>query len=276
MSQDRIAAAFAEARVQRRKALIAYVCAGDPSLQATERLVPEMAAAGADIIELGVPFSDPIADGPVIQAASQRALAQGTTLAAILELVARLRGRGLQAPLVLMGYLNPFLAMGLDAFAKRASDAQVDGLIVPDAPLEEAGSLSQLLAQRGIDLVLMAAPTTGPERLERLGAMTRGFLYFVSVTGVTGARAFLPPDLPAQLSRARAASRAPVAVGFGVSTPEQARSLGAHADAVVVGSALVRALEQSRGEPGPVAQRVRELRAALCLEGESGAGAQAR
>jgi tryptophan synthase alpha chain len=260
---SRIASAFERARTESRKVLVAYLCAGDPSLAHTEKAVPALAAAGADIIELGVPFSDPIADGPVIQAAAQRALDGGTTPGQVLELVARLRQSGVAAPLVLMGYLNPIVAMGLEAFCAAAAKAGVDGLIVPDLPVDEADELAAAASSKGLDLVLLAAPTTTPERLARIGAMTRGFLYYVSVTGVTGGRAQLPDDLPAQLAEARKASRVPVAVGFGVSTPEQARTLGAHADAVVVGSALVKQLHDDGGAPDGIAARVRALAEAL-------------
>ena len=261
MTARRIEVAFARAKGEKRSALVAYLCAGDPSLAATERLVPAIVSAGADIIELGVPFSDPIADGPVIQAASQRALASGTSLPKLLDLVARLRASGLSTPLVLMGYANPMVAMGWERFAERAARAGVDGAIVPDLPLEEAEPVSAVLAAAGLDLVLLAAPTTPPERLARIAERTRGFLYFVSVTGVTGGGAELPEELPAMLARARQVPR--VAVGFGVSRPEQARLLAPHADGVVVGTAIVRGIERAGGAAEPVAALVRSLRQAL-------------
>lgn len=260
---SRIALAFERARAEERKSLVAYLCAGDPSLDATERLVPALAAAGADVIELGVPFSDPIADGPTIQAASQRALDAGTTLSKVLDRVARLRRQGCAVPLVLMGYLNPIVAMGVETFCARAAEAGVDGLIVPDLPFDEASELSEGAAKHGIDLILLAAPTTLPERLAEIGRRTRGFLYFVSVTGVTGARAELPTDLPERLAAVKACTSVPVAVGFGIATPEQARALSAHADAVVVGSAIVKAVDAAKGEVAPVATLVRTLAEAL-------------
>jgi tryptophan synthase alpha chain len=251
---NRLERHLARARSDGRRSLVVYLCAGDPDLATTERLVPALAAAGADVIELGVPFSDPLADGPTIQAAAERALRSGTTLAGILELVSRVRGRGCEVPLVLMGYMNPFVRMGLDAFVARAAEAGVDGVIVPDLPLEEAHTLGDAAAAKELSLVLLAAPTTPPQRLRAIGSQTRGFLYFVSITGVTGARAALPADLPARLDAVRAASAAPVAVGFGISAPEQARALAEHADAVVVGSALVSEIARSGGRPeGPVA-----------------------
>jgi len=245
---------FQQARAAKRRSLIVFLCAGDPDLAATERLVPALAEAGADVIELGVPFSDPLADGPTIQAAADRALRSGTTLAGILDLVGRLRGHGCDVPLALMGYMNPIVRMGVETFVARSAAVGVDGFIVPDLPLEEADPLADSAAAKGLSLVLLAAPTTPPDRLRRIGERTRGFLYFVSVTGVTGARAALPADLPARLDAVRAASRAPVAVGFGVSAPEQAAALAEHADAVVVGSALVAEIARSGGKPdGPVA-----------------------
>ncbi len=189
-----------------------------PGPRRTERLVPALAAAGADVIELGVPFSDPLADGPTIQAAAERALRSGTTLRRHPgDLVARLRSDGCEVPLVLMGYMNPIVRMGVESFVARSAEVGVDGFIVPDLPLEEADPLGDAAAARGLSLVLLAAPTTPPERLRRIGQRTRGFLYFVSITGVTGARAALPADLPARLDAVRAASAAPVAVGFGIS-----------------------------------------------------------
>jgi len=253
-SMNRLERHFAGRRSDGRRSLVVYLCAGDPDLAATDRLVPALAAAGADVIELGVPFSDPLADGPTIQAAAERALRSGTTLAGILDLVGRLRRGGCDVPLALMGYMNPIVRMGIDAFVGRAAEVGVDGIIVPDLPLEEAGPLGDAATGRDLSLVLLAAPTTPPDRLRRIGERTRGFLYFVSITGVTGARAALPADLPGRLDAVRAASRAPVAVGFGISAPEQAAALAEHADAVVVGSALVAEIARSGGRTdGPVA-----------------------
>jgi tryptophan synthase alpha chain len=235
---SRIAAVFAQAREQERAALICYAMGGDPSLAATEELLLALDRAGADVIELGVPFSDPIADGPAIQAAAVRALAAGTTLRDLLAMAARLRGK-LRAPLVLMGYANPFYSFGLASFCEAAEAAGIAGVIVPDLPLEESGELRELLSARGLELILLCAPTTGPERLVAIAQASRGFLYTVSVTGVTGARVALPTDLTARLDELRALSPVPVAVGFGISTAEQARELALHADGIVVGSALV-------------------------------------
>ncbi len=260
---NRIAQAFARSKAEKRPALIAYVCAGDPSIETTARVVPRLARAGADLIELGIPFSDPIADGPTIQAAGQRSLQAGTTPLKVLELAAALRRDGLATPLLLMTYLNPILAFGLEDFFRRAADAQVDGVLVPDLPLDEEAPVKLAAGRHRLDLVLFAGPTTHPDRLARIGRATQGFLYFLSVTGVTGARGALPAELPGQLAAARAASKAPVAVGFGISTPEQAKALAPHADGIIVGSAIVAALHRSGGDPGPPADLVRSLAVAL-------------
>jgi len=250
MSGSRITGAFERARSEGRAALIVYVCAGDPSLEATAALVPELARAGADIIELGVPFSDPMADGPVIQAASERALASGTTLRGILTMVEALRRAGTDVPLALMSYLNPIHALGdLPSIAS----AGVDALILPDLPYDEAAPWRTAIEACAMDLIPLAAPTTAPERLAAIGAVARGFLYFVSRTGVTGAQKGLPPELPSQLLAARAVSRAPVAVGFGVDSPAHASALARHADGVIVGSALIERLHSLPGPAGAAA-----------------------
>jgi len=254
---------FADARSTGRKALVVYVCAGDPDLATTEALVPQLAEAGADVVEVGVPFSDPLADGPTIQAAAQRALQSGTTLHGVLGMVHRLRRSGCTVPLVLFGYMNPIVRMGLQPFVTAAAEAGADGVLVADLPLEESHALGHLAEASGLSVVLLAAPTTPPARLRAIGQATRGFLYFVSVTGVTGSRAELPADLPAKLAEARAASQAPVAVGFGVSTAAQASALAAHADAVVVGSALVEALHRGRPDASEGLALVARLAAAV-------------
>ena len=241
-----------------RTALVCYAMGGDPTLAATEELLRAIDGEGADVIEIGLPFSDPIADGPTLQAAATRALRGGTTLSRLLETVERLRMR---APLVAMGYMNPVESMGNHAFARALARAGIAGAIVPDLPLEEAPPLRESLDQEGVDLVPLIAPTTGPERAAAIARQARGFLYYVSVTGVTGARAELPPDLAARLRELRALSPVPVAVGFGISRPEQAAALRGLADGVVVGSALVAAHHQ--GGLRAAAEMVRGLRAAL-------------
>jgi len=239
---SRISTTFARLRSRGERALIPYLTAGDPSLEVTRALVLEAEARGADLIELGFPFSDPLADGPIIQRASQRALDGGVTLLGLLDLARELRGR-LRAPLILMTYMNPLLAYGLEAVTKEAS-AGFDGLIVPDLPLEEAGPLQRGARQAGLDLIFLVAPTSRPERIRLIARKTRGFLYAVSLMGVTGPRAQLPSDLVSYLQGIRAVTEKPVSVGFGISHPEQVRALAAYADGMIVGSALVHLVEE--------------------------------
>jgi tryptophan synthase alpha chain len=241
-----------------RTGLVCYAMGGDPTLAATEELLRAVDGEGADVIEIGLPFSDPIADGPTLQAAATRALRGGATLGRLLEVVERLE---LRAPVVAMGYMNPVECMGSHAFARALAQAGIAGAIIPDLPLEEAGPLRADLAGAGVDLVPLIAPTTGPERAAAIARQARGFLYYVSVTGVTGARAELPADLAGRLRELRALSPVPVAVGFGISRPEQAAALRGLADGVVVGSALVAAHHQ--GGVRAAAELVRGLRAAL-------------
>jgi len=234
----RIAERFRLLRGRGERALVPFVTAGDPDLGTTEALVLAMAVAGADAVEIGVPFSDPIGEGPTIQRSSERALRSGTSLRRVLELVKGLRPR-VEIPIVLMGYANPVLAMGEARFAEAAAAVGVDGSIVVDMPPEESALLRRELEAHGVDPILLAAPTTSPERLAMLARETRGFLYYVSLTGVTGARAELASGIEEQVRRVRAGSEIPLCVGFGVSRPEHARALAAFADGVVVGSALV-------------------------------------
>ncbi|MDD9801937.1 MAG: tryptophan synthase subunit alpha [Deltaproteobacteria bacterium] len=258
---SRLAARFAQLRARGERALLPFLTAGDPSLEATPELVLAAAAAGADAIEIGVPFSDPIAEGPVIQRASERALRAGANLRRVLQLVAQLRPQ-IEAPLLLMGYANPFYAMGAEAFAAEAAEAGVDGVICPDLPPEEGADFYAALAERGVDGVLMAGPTTTPQRLAQLARQTRGFLYYVSLTGVTGARNRLAPGIEAGVRAARQSAAIPICVGFGVSTPEQAGEIGRYADGVVVGSALVSRIEEA-ANPGAAAESVARFVAAL-------------
>jgi tryptophan synthase alpha chain len=243
---SRLDKTFAALRERGERALIPYFTAGDPSLATTARLVVEAARQGADVIELGVPFSDPLADGPVIQRATQRALAAGVTLPRVLETVRELRG-DLSVPLVFLTYYNPILAFGLKAFCRTALEAGVDGVIVADLPPEEAGPLHAEADPLGFDLIHMAAPTSPPARMRKIARASRGFIYLVSLTGVTGERAALPPDLVGLLRTLRAVTTKPVCVGFGISTPEQAALVGQSADGVAVGSAIVRLIERHAG-----------------------------
>lgn len=240
---SRIDDCFADLRSRGETALVPFVTAGDPDLDTTEALVLAMAEAGGDVIELGIPFSDPIADGPTNQRSSQRALEGGSSLRKILALVRKLRTHT-EVPIVLMGYANPVLTMGTQAFASAAAEVGVDGVIVVDLPLEEGAELYGACRQHAIDPVLLAAPTSPAERVSRLAAEARGFLYYVSLTGVTSARAELAEGLEDRVRAAKqAAGDLPICVGFGISTPEHAATVGAFADGVVVGSAIVNRIE---------------------------------
>jgi len=260
----RIARRFAELRERSQMGLVAFITAGDPSLPATESLVLALAEAGADVIELGVPFSDPLADGPAIQRSSERALRAGTTLAGVLELVVAIRRKS-DVALVLFSYYNPVLQMGLEQFAERASAAGADGVLVTDLTPEEAGDYRRIVAAHGLDTIFLAAPTSTDERLTKIAACTSGFLYLISRTGVTGAKDSLPEDLPALVRRVRRVTTLPIAVGFGISLPGQVSVLGGLADAAVVGSALVEEIERAptvEAARVAVADRVRSLKQA--------------
>lgn len=260
MSVARLTQAFAH-----RKALVTYLMAGDGGAEKTVEAVAQLAQAGADVVELGFPFSDPIADGPVIQQAAMRSRAHGTTLEVVLDIAQRARAR-VQVPLVLMGYLNPVLAYGVERFVARAAACGVDGLIIPDLPPEEAGELTRAARAHDVATVFLLAPTSTAQREDAVLRASTGFVYFVSVTGVTGARTSAP-DIGEQVERVRRRAKVPVAVGFGVSSGEQARTLAQFCDGVVVGSALVDRM--AKGEPlGPF---VAGLRAGLDAPPPSGA-----
>ncbi|HWX74371.1 MAG TPA: tryptophan synthase subunit alpha [Solirubrobacteraceae bacterium] len=253
---QRIEAAFAASG--KRAALMPYVMAGFPTLEDSLRIGEQCVAAGGDVIELGVPYSDPLADGPVIHAAGTRALAAGASIGGVLEVA---RGLAPSVPVVLMCYANMVFAPGAEAFLERLSQSGACGLIVPDLPLEEAGELRAACDARGLALVPLAAPTTPPERLAAIGAAARGFLYTVSVLGTTGERAALQGRFAEVIARAKASSEVPVALGFGISTPEHARqAAAAGADGVIVGTRLVRAAGE---DPDSVGEVVAELSAAL-------------
>jgi tryptophan synthase alpha chain len=231
--------AFSKAKASRRAALMPYFTLGFPSRADSLEVVEAIAASGADLIELGVPFSDPLADGPTIQRSTQIALENGITVKDCLDMVRILREHGVSLPLMLMGYYNPILAYGPDRFASEARQVGVDGLIIPDLPLEEAAELETACRQNGLALVYLVAPTTPNERLVKIAAHSTGFVYIVSLTGVTGARASLSAGLDEFLMRVRGMTDKPLAVGFGISTPEQAAQVGRMADGVIVGSALI-------------------------------------
>jgi tryptophan synthase alpha chain len=264
----RIARRFAELARRGELGLVAYLTAGDPTLDATEKIVLAAAEAGADVIELGVPFSDPVADGPTIQRASERALKSGTTLAGILALVGRLRQKT-DVPLILFSYYNPILQMGLERFAASAAAAGADGVLATDLTPEEAGEYRAILRAHGLDTIFLAAPTSTDARLARIAAATSGFLYLISRTGVTGTRDALPEELPALVRRARKATRLPIAVGFGISLPTHVSVLGGIADAAVVGSAIVAEIEKA-ATPQAAAEAVANLIRTFKQAGKSG------
>ncbi|MFA5038421.1 MAG: tryptophan synthase subunit alpha [Candidatus Omnitrophota bacterium] len=240
---NRIESVFRKLKKQGRKALIPFVTAGYPDLGATEELVLAMERAGADLIELGIPFSDPVADGPVIQMSSFEALKTGTTLKKILDSVRRLR-RKTQIPLLAMTYFNPVLQYGPDRFISQASRAGLDGVIIPDLPPEEEGDFLREAARQGLAVIFFVAPTTPADRARRLIRKARGFIYFVSLAGVTGVRQSLPADLKARLAETKKiAGSLPVCVGFGVSTARQVQELSPYCDGVIVGSAVVKKIK---------------------------------
>ncbi|MGB7845959.1 MAG: tryptophan synthase subunit alpha [Candidatus Acidiferrum sp.] len=243
-NSTRISERFAELRAAGELGIVAYITAGDPSLDATLKFVLALAEAGADVVELGVPFSDPLADGPTIQRASERALKSGTTLAGVLELVRRIRLSS-QVPLVLFSYYNPILQMGLQKFAAAASQAGADGVLATDLTPEESEDYRRILQAHHLDTIFLAAPTSNDERLKLISGASTGFLYLISRTGVTGAKDSLPDDLPALLRRAHQFTQLPIAVGFGISLPGHVSVLGGLADAAVVGSALVSEIEKA-------------------------------
>lgn len=260
----RISRRFAELRASGELGIVAYITAGDPSLEATVKFVLALAEAGADVIELGVPFSDPLADGPTIQRASERALKSGTTLAGVIDLVRHIRESS-QIPLVLFSYYNPILQMGLEKFARAAAEVGADGVLGTDLTPEESADYRRILATHHLDTIFLGAPTSTDERLTKIAAVSSGFLYLISRTGVTGAKDALPDDLPALLRRARNVTQLPIAVGFGISLPGHVSVLSGLADAAVIGSALVSEIENAKSVEAAgaaLAQRVRSLKQA--------------
>jgi tryptophan synthase alpha chain len=246
----------------RRPALVAYVTCGDPDLAVTREIVLAAIDAGADVIELGVPFSDPVADGPVIQRASERALRQGTTLEKVLGLSSELRRRRPEAGMIAFSYLNPILRLGLDRFCQQAEEAGLDGALVTDLPVEEADEYLRLMRRHGLAAVFLAAPTSTDARLKAIAKASSGFVYAVSRTGITGTRKEVAEDAGTLVQRLRRFTTLPVAVGFGISTPEQLAAVGAFADAGVVGSAIVERIERNPGrEAEAVADFVKQLSA---------------
>ena len=241
---NRIDKKFQELRDQGAKAFMPYLCAGDPTPELTSKLLLTLEAAGADCIELGVPFSDPIADGPTVQRASERALTHRISLQQILEMVTDLRTQT-DIPIALMSYYNPIFRMGEDAFCKAAQDAGVDGVIVPDLPPEQAEPLLDVAPNYNLATILLVAPTSPPERMHLIASVSTGFIYCVSVTGVTGARAMLSDEIAPMIAELRKHTDKPLSVGFGVSTPDQATQVAQIADGVIVGSAIVNVIEEN-------------------------------
>ena len=263
MTTARIDKRFAELKAQGRAAFVAYVVAGDPDADTAFEILSGLPDAGADIIELGYPFSDPMAEGPPIQRASQRALRAGMTLGGTLDMVRRFRRQDQTTPLILMGYMNPLLTPGLERFAAEAAEAGVDGLIVVDCPPEEADPLADALDAQGVSLIRLATPTTDDKRLPVVVRRTSGFVYYVSVAGVTGVKSADAAAVAPAVARVRRASGLPVAVGFGIRTPERARDVARVADAVVVGSALVDVLAAALEGNEPPVPKVLETARAL-------------
>jgi tryptophan synthase alpha chain len=246
--ESRISRAFDRIRAEKRTGLITYVTAGDPDMARSADILCALDRAGADVLEVGIPFSEPLADGPVIQRATERALAAGATASGVLDLVKRVRP-SINAPIVLFTYANPVLRMGVDAFGDRARDAGVDGVLVLDLPIEEAGDFRNAMAERGVDMIFLLSPTTTDKRVQDAARLGRGFLYGISRLGVTGARDTVADGAQALAARMRAATSLPIALGFGVSSPEHVRQIGTFADAAVVGSGLVAVIAEAGKSP---------------------------
>ncbi len=261
---SRIQKKFRELAQKKQKALVAFVTAGDPSLSVTEKLVLDMEKAGADLIELGVPFSDPMADGPVIQRSSERALKSGTTTSAILACVAKIRKKS-QVPIILMGYYNPILSYGVEKFCQNAAKAGVDALIVVDLPPEESQELHQPARKNKLDLIYLLTPTANKDRIQKVKKLASGFIYYVSVTGITGAKLKSLTDIQSHVRQIKKEIPLPVCIGFGIRNPEDAKNLSKVAEGVVVGSALVSELEKGGKKQGPASllRKVASLKRAV-------------
>jgi tryptophan synthase alpha chain len=261
----RIENKFESLRDRKEKALIVYLTAGDPSLSMTNKLILGLEKAGVDILEIGVPFSDPTADGPVIQAASQRSLKAGTTLERVLNMVAEVR-KVSEMPIVLFGYFNPIFAYGVKKFAHAAHESGVDGVLVVDLPYEEAGELRKYTDVVGINFISLIAPTTDKDRLKKIAAKASGFLYYISITGITGTAAPKIENIKNEVGKIRKITKLPIAVGFGISKPQQARDIARFADGVVIGSAVVRLIDENKNNRDLVkivSDYIREIKKAL-------------
>ncbi|TCM63293.1 tryptophan synthase alpha chain [Acinetobacter calcoaceticus] len=262
---SRLATRFAQLKSQQRKALVSYVMAGDPQPQVTVPLLHQMVAAGVDVIELGLPFSDPMADGPVIALAGERALAAGTSTLDVFSMVQQFRQQDTETPIVLMGYLNPVEVIGYERFVSIAHQSGVDGLILVDLPPEEADKLDPILKQYDMDQIFLLAPTSTPERIQFVADQASGFIYYVSLKGVTGSASLDTAEAVARIEQIKAVTDLPVGVGFGISDAASAKAMGRVADAVIVGSAFVKNFEHLAPEHAVVqtVNKVKELRAAL-------------
>jgi len=256
---NRLSARMEQLKKARQKAFCAFLTAGFPDLKTTAKLVTEFEKAGADVLELGYPFSDPLADGPTIQHSSQEALERGISVPAVLKMMTRLRAGGLSIPVVFFTYFNPVLAYGPARFARDARRAGFDAVLVPDLPPEEEPGFQTALRREGLLPIFLIAPTTSKPRSLKIAKASQGFIYYVSLRGVTGARKALPADIASHLEYLRARSKKPVLIGFGVSTPAQAKELSAISDGVIVGSAIVERIRAARGRTGPVAAYVRRM-----------------
>ena len=261
---NRIDQKFKELRAEKRKAFIVFITAGDPSLKATEELVLAFENSGVDLIEIGVPFSDPLADGPTIQASSQRSLKQGTTLDKVFTLVKKIRRKS-SIPLALMMYYNPIFHYGEQKFINTSKACGVDGVIVPDLPPEEAGILMKLAKAKDISTILFLSPTTTKERMKKIINASSGFIYYVSLTGVTGARQQIPASFIRQVKEAKRLTKKPICVGFGISTPDQVKKISKVADGVIVGSAIVAQIFKNKGNTHLI-KNVAQFVRGLCIK----------
>jgi tryptophan synthase alpha chain len=269
---SRLAATFAKLRSEGRPGLVTFTTAGDPDLPRSAEILKALDRAGADVLEVGVPFSDPLADGPVIQRATERALAAGGSLRTALAMIAKVRPQ-IAAPIVVFSYANPLLRLGLDAFARQAADAGVDGVLALDLPIEEAGTFRETLAGSGLDTIFLLSPTTTDARIRKAAELGSGFLYGISRLGVTGARAQVASGAQDMVQRIRAHTTLPVALGFGISRPEHVAEVCAYADAAVVGSALVQVIADASGSPDLITRvetYVQWLRGASALNAHAG------
>lgn len=243
---SRIEKKFRDLKKRGSKAFVAYITAGDPGLEETEKIAFALEAAGVDVLEIGIPFSDPTADGPVIQEASQRAIRAGATLPAILDMLSSLRNKS-EMPVVLFSYYNPIFFMGAEAFARRAAAAGADGVLVVDLPPEESGELTRFTSPQGLDFISLIAPTSGVERMRRIARKASGFIYYISVVGITGSDVPIANRIGPDIEQIRHFTRLPVVAGFGISSPGQAQDISRHAEGIVVGSALVRIIHENQG-----------------------------